>query len=185
MLRPSVLTHRSRSRRLFAVVPLVVAVAFVASGCDRLTGGGWIDSAMPLSGGKASFSFTAHCSNTTIDGIPAAEFYDGQFEFTDTAFDPGLRIHGDIQPFGGVEPGTTCSQFKKADLDLLGASGFQGVYRTQSKSGPVRQGNFVVTVADGGEPSTITGDDICISLDGAFIYPTHCGIVQGGNIQVD
>jgi hypothetical protein len=185
MLRPSVLTRGSRARRLLAVVPVVIAVAFVASGCDKLTGGGWIQSASLVLGQKASFTFVAHCATTNVDGVPSAQFYDGQFEYSDQSFNPLLRIHGDVQPWVfGVEPGVTCSQFNKTDLETIMASGFQGVYRTQSKTGTTGQGNFVVSVADGGEPATITGDEICVSLDGAFDY-LDCGIVQGGNIQVD
>jgi hypothetical protein len=41
-----------------------------------------------------------------------------------------------------------------------------------------------VGVADGGEPATINGDTICVSLDGPGIAYSNCGIVQGGNIQV-
>jgi hypothetical protein len=120
-----------------------------------------------------------------MDGLPAAQFYDGQFEFSDQAFNPLLRIHGDVEPSViGVEPGVTCAQFKKAELLSTMTSGFEGVYRTQPKTGTGSQGTFAVGVADGGEPATISGDFICISLEGAFEY-LDCGLVQGGDLQVD
>ena len=186
MLRPSLLTRGPKQRRTLAVIPLALALALVASGCDKLTGGGWIQSATLVVGQKASFSFIAHCKTSTTAGVPTANFYDGEFEFSDQSFNPLLRIHGDINPapvFGEL-PGVSCAEFKKTDLDPIMASGFEGVYRTQPSVTPAMQGSFVVTVFDGGEPATIAGDTICISLDGAFTY-ANCGVVQGGNIQVE
>jgi hypothetical protein len=181
MLRPSQLTW-VRRRRLFGLIPLVIGLAMVASGCDKLTGGGWIQSASLVLGQKASFSFVAHCSNTTVDGVPAAEFYDGEFEFSDQSFNPLVKIHGDVQPWVfGTELGVTCSEFKKTDLNLFTAMGFQGVYRTQTT--PSGQGNFVVEISDGGEPASIDGDTITVSLDGAVDY-FNVGVVQGGDIQI-
>jgi hypothetical protein len=171
----------ARRLRTVGVIPLV-ALAMLASGCDKLTGGGWIQSESLVLGQKASFSFVAHCRNATVDGMPAAEFYDGEFEFSDQSFDPLVKIHGDVEPWVfGTEPGVTCSQFKKTDLNLFPASGFQGTYRIQVAPGG--QGDFVVSVADAGEPASITGDTICVSLAGAVTYD-NCGIVEGGNIQV-
>jgi hypothetical protein len=180
MLRPSQLMWARRLRTL-GVIPLV-ALAILASGCDKLTGGGWIQSESLVLGQKASFSFVAHCRTATVDGMPAAEFYDGEFEFSDQSFDPLVKIHGDVEPWVfGTELGVTCSQFKKTDLNLFMASGFQGTYRIQVAPGG--QGDFVVSVADAGEPASITGDTICVSLAGAVNYD-NCGIVEGGNIQV-
>jgi hypothetical protein len=182
MLRPWRLVKDRPRVRLLGVIPVVIAFAFVASGCDTLTGGGWIQSLSLTLGQRASFSFTARCQTTRVDGIQMAEFYDGQFEFSDQAFDPLVRVHGDVEPaVFDSEPGT-CSEFKKAELNTLMASGFQGTYRTKSQ--PSSQGEFVVGVADGGEPATISGDFICVSLFGPGIDYTNCGIVQGGNLQV-
>lgn len=184
MLRPSLL-RRGRKRGLLGIIPLLIGLAFVASGCDKLTGGGWIPSVVP--GQKAYFSFVAHCQNTTIDGVPAAEFYDGQFEYSDQAFNPLLRIHGDVQPLSGLfgtVPGMTCAQFKKTDIEQVFTDGFLGTYRTQGTTGPISEGDFAVGVTDGGQPNSIDGDTLCVQLVGAFEY-LHCGEVQGGNIQID
>jgi hypothetical protein len=181
MLRPWRLVRDRPRVRLLGVIPVVIAFAFVASGCDTLTGGGWIQSLSLTPGQKASFSFTARCQTTRVDGVQMAQFYDGQFEFSDEAYDPLVRVHGDVEP--GVlssEPGT-CSDFKKTELIAL-MSGFQGTYRTKSQ--PSTQGEFVVGVADGGEPATISGDFIYVSLFGPGIDYTNLGIVQGGNLQV-
>jgi hypothetical protein len=182
MLRPWRLVKDRPRVRLLGVLPFVIAFALVASGCDTLTGGGWIQSASLTLGQRASFSFTARCQTTSVNGVQMAEFYDGQFEFSDQAFDPLVQVHGDVDPWlFASEPGT-CSGFKKTELNVLMTSAFQGTYRTKSQ--PSTQGEFIVGVADGGEPATITGDTICVSLDGPGIAYDNCGIVQGGNLQV-
>jgi hypothetical protein len=187
MMRLSRLGAESGRRSLLGIIALVIASAFVVSGCDRLTGGGWIESAALLADGKANFGFSAKCRNTTVDGVPVAELYDGQFQFDDRAFNPRVRIHGDIEPIPvfGTVVGQTCRQVA-SDLHLVPQmlSGFQGTYRTQPEVVPAATGEFVVTVFDGGEGGILDDDEICVDLAGGITY-MNCGAVQGGNIQVN
>lgn len=173
-LRPRGLAGRSGRLRLLAVIPVLVTFAFVAAGCDKLKGGGWIPSLMP--GQKATFGFSARCKNTTVDSVPSVRIYEGQFEFDDHAANPlVVRVHGDVEP---VTLEGRCEDFP----DDVPASTFIGEYRTQPKVGPSSQGLFQVDVVDGGEPG-IDGDSTCVTLFGDVAY-TNCGDVQGGNIQV-
>jgi hypothetical protein len=185
MMRRWRLTNESRRLGLLGIIPLVIASLFVLTGCEKLTGGGWIQSQSLVLGTKATFGFTAKCKNTTIDGLPAAVFYQGQFESDDHAVNPLIRVHGDVEPdaFGTV-PGETCKDLA-TELDPIMESGFRGTYRTQTQVVPSSQGEFAVFVADGGEPGTISGDFICVSLVGPGIDYLNCNVVQGGNIQVD
>jgi len=135
-------------------------------------------------GDKATFAFSARCRTTWLDGVPTASFYDGQFEFDDHAANPLVRVHGNVNPFefGGVA-GQTCKQFTKTELSFLLESGFGGTYRTQPQVVPSLQGEFVVGVTDGGNPSSLDGDFICVLLAGGVVYD-NCGDVQGGNITI-
>lgn len=182
MLRPRRFSRESGTLRPLGVIAVLIAFAFVLTGCDRVTGGGWIPSVSPT-GGRATFSFTAKCRNRTIDGIPTAVFYEGQFEFDDHGFNPLVRVHGDVQPveFFNVT-GQSCRDLSR-ELDLVTLTGFQGTYRTQPQVFPVSQGEFAVAAFDGGEGG-INGDELCVSLAGAIEY-LNCGAVQGGNIQVE
>jgi hypothetical protein len=154
-----------------------VLLAGMASGCDKVTGGGWIASSTnPLE--KATFGFSAKCKNTVVDSNPVAVLYDGEIEYHDPAAD--IRIHGDVEPME-VAP-LTCKEFG----DLLDDRGlvsttFSGTYRAQPDGG---RGPFTVTVTDNGEPSTLNGDMFCIDLTGAVTH-ANCGPVQAGNIQVE
>src|SRR5438445_6687187 len=174
----------SRRRRRLLIIPVVIAAVFVVSGCDKLTGGGWIQSMDLVLGDKATFAFSARCRTTWLDGVPTASFYDGQFEFDDHAANPLVRVHGNVNPFefGGVA-GQTCKQFTKTELSFLLESGFGGTYRTQPQVVPSLQGDFVVGVTDGGNPSSLDGDFICVLLAGGVVYD-NCGDVQGGNITI-
>jgi hypothetical protein len=114
--------------------------------------------------------------------------YEGQFEFDDHAFSPLVRVHGDVEPdFFGTVVGETCSQVSK-ETALINLSGFRGTYKTQPDVFPSLQGEFAVTVIDGGEPGTINGDFISVDLVGPGLLPVgeyfNFGVVQGGNIQV-
>lgn len=186
MMRPLRLARGFRRLRVAGLVAVGIGVTVMLTGCAKLTGGGWIPSLVP--GQKATFSFSAKCQNTTVDGVPVARLYEGQFEFDDHAFSPLVRVHGDVQPdaFGTV-PGQTCSQVSK-ETALIDLSGFAGTYRTQPDIVPSLQGEFAVAVFDGGEPATINGDTICVDLVGPGLVPVgeyfNCGVVQGGNIQV-
>jgi hypothetical protein len=171
---------RLRWRRPLGIIAVLTASAFLLTGCDQVTGGGWIPSLSPT-GGRATFGFTAKCRNRTIDGVPTAVFYEGQFEFDDHGFNQQVRIHGDVQPveFFNVS-GSSCRDI--SELDLVTLTGFSGTYRTQAQVLPISSGEFAVTVIDGGEGG-INGDFICVSLAGGIEY-LNCGDVQGGNIQV-
>jgi hypothetical protein len=183
MMRRSELSRPSGRRRLLRIVPIVIASTFVLTGCDKLTGGGSIQSLSLIPGEKATFGFTAKCKTRTVNGVPEAVFYEGQFEFDDHAFNPRVRIHGDVEPneFFTVA-GQPCKDLS-AELSLTTVSGFQGTYRTQPEVTLIGQGEFAVGVADGGKPKTAIPDEICVSLAGAIDY-LNCGVVQGGNIQV-
>ena len=125
-MRPRSFRRASQPRRLVGVVALLIAFAFLLTGCDRATGGGWIPSLSPT-GGHATFAFSAKCKNSTIDGVPTAVFYQGQFDFDDHAFNPLVRVHGVVSPdeflgdcfvdlisrrgrIEGMEPGTGGTQ---------------------------------------------------------------------------
>jgi hypothetical protein len=184
-LRPWGLARIPGRLRLLAVIPVVVAFAFVVTGCDKLTGGGWIPSLAPslALGQKATFGFNARCKNTTVDGAPFAVLYEGQFEFDDHAANPLVRVHGDVEP---MTLAGRCEDFPGVPddfSDLLALlPAFSGTYRTQPSVVPSLQGNFVVKVFDGGEPGKFN-DFICVTLSGGLNY-TNCDFVQGGNIQV-
>jgi predicted small secreted protein len=187
MMRLSRLGAESGRRPLLGLIVLVIASSFVVTGCDRLTGGGWIQSAAVLSGGKATFGFSAKCRDTTVDGVPIAELYDGQFQFDDRSFNPRVRVHGDVEPnVFGTAPGQTCRQVAN-DLHVVRQqlSGFQGTYRTQPAVVPSSEGEFAVSVFDAGEGGNLLDDDqLCVDLTGGVTY-FNCGPVQGGNIQVN
>jgi hypothetical protein len=171
-----------RTGRLLGTMPVVIVLAFVLTGCDTLRGGGWIQSASLSLGEKATFGFTARCKTRHENGLPTAVFYEGQFEYDDHGANPLVRIHGNVEPneFFSL-PGQTCQDAAtEPDLPM---STFAGTYRTQPRVRPSVQGDFQVFVADGGEPGSINGDEICVSLSGGIIY-MNCGIVQGGNVQV-
>ena len=174
-------------RRLGAV-PVVLGAAFLLTGCGKVTGGGWIQSASHVPGEKASFGFSARCKNTTVDGVPNAVFYDGQFEYDDHAANGRVRVHGDVTPFEfGKAVGQTCQQVAKEPSPPV--TQFGGRYRTQNGVVPYSEGDFSVGVADGGNGNNmIDGDEIQVELVGdnpisGFVY-FNTGIVQGGNIQI-
>jgi hypothetical protein len=172
----------SRRVRLVGVVLSLFGFAFVVTGCDKLTGGGWIQSRTGIPGQKATFGFNAKCKNTTMDGMPVAVFYEGQFEYDDHAFSPLVRVHGDVEPFEFASAvGQTCQEV--AAEPGLPFSEFGGTYRTQPQVTPTLSGEFAVFAADGGEPGSINGDELTVTLSGGIVY-FNTGIVQGGNIQV-
>jgi hypothetical protein len=183
MLRLRRLARDPVRLRLLAVLPLVIASTLVLTGCEKLTGGGWIPSLMP--GEKATFGFSAKCRDgTTALGLPVALLYEGQFEFDDHSANPQVvRVHGNVEPldFANVV-GQTCQDVAN-EPDVLMTGVFGGTYRTQPKVGPSNTGEFLVEVIDGGEGGTINGDFFCVDLVGGVTY-TNCGDVQGGNIQV-
>ena len=149
-----------------------------------MTGGGWIPSLMPTQ--KATFGFSAKCKDTTMSGLPAAVFYEGQFQFTDNALD--VDVHGDVEPFEfATVVGSTCKQVG-TEINPFGRVGqFAGRFRTQD-SAVVKQGEFLVKVADSGNPRTIDGDEIDVELVGdgvGELYYHNVGVVQGGNIKVE
>jgi hypothetical protein len=178
--------HLARARVIGAAAVLV-ACSIVATGCDSMTGGGWIPSLAP--GQKARFGFTARCKNTKVDGMPVAVFYDGQFDFDDRAFNPLARVHGTVEPFEFASvAGQTCQQVA-SEFDVAGVhpalSQFGGTYRTKPAVGPSEQGDFAVTVTDEGEGQALglLRDNLCVDLAGALTY-FNCGPVEGGDVQV-
>jgi hypothetical protein len=166
-------------------VAAVLLLAGFATGCDKVTGGGWIvSSADPTE--KATFGFTAKCETRTINSTPTAVLYDGQLEYEDQAAD--VRIHGDVEPSdipGFQFVGMTCQQLRDIQPFPLGAATFEGKYRSQPSGG---EGTFMVIVLDGGEPG-VGSDALCITLTGAITY-ANCGavaegtVLEGGNIEV-
>src|SRR5687767_280582 len=112
-MRPRRLRRIGGKLRLLGVIAILIAFAFLLTGCDRVTGGGWIPSLSPT-GGRATFGFTAKCRNATINGIPTAVFYEGRFQFDDHGFNPMVRVHGDVEPaeFFSV-PGQSCRELSR------------------------------------------------------------------------
>ena len=159
-------------------VATAILLAVLGSGCDKVTGGGWIaSSANPLE--KATFGFSARCRNTTVDSMPVAVLYEGQLEYQDKG--ANIRIHGDVEPNEFVQfEDMTCQQIKDLPPLFAGVGMFNGIYRAQQGGG---QGDFGVEVFDNGEPG-VNGDTFCITLMGAIEH-ANCGPVQGGNIQFE
>jgi hypothetical protein len=157
----------------------VLLLAGFATGCDKVTGGGWINSSEVTSAERATFGFTARCKTTRVDSMPTAVLYDGQLEYHDQGAD--IRIHGDVEPDEFAQaPGSTCKEIEDL-LDIqLPVATFEGTYRTQPGG---LQGDFEVIVTDNGEPGALNGDMFDIKLTGAVTH-VNSGPVQGGNIQV-
>lgn len=186
---------RSEGRGI-GLIPLVLILALVASGCTKITGGGWIQSFSPIEGENATFGFTALCKNTTttVGGIsvPTAVLHGGQFEFEDHGLD--VSVHGTVETLPLQEfPSTTCKDLRSVP-NLLGAGAFGGTYRTQPGMTPSHQGEFFVQVLDAGKPpqvDPITGmvlaDNICIDLAGVSVpFAYHnCGDLEGGSLKVE
>lgn len=172
--------------RLLGLVPLVLAFAFVATGCTKMTGGGWIPSLSLASGEKATFGFTAKCKTTTVLGVTTAVLHEGQFQFHDHGLD--VDVHGTVQP---VEfHSMTCKELAASDPNVLGRGGFEGTYRTQPGMTPSHEGEFLVIVQDSGiDPISgeFVADNICVDLSGVtetFAY-LNCNELQGGEIKVE
>jgi hypothetical protein len=172
---PSGNTRSVRGVQWGVTVATAILLAGLASGCDKVTGGGWIGAfANPLE--KASFGFSAKCRNRTVNATRVAVLYEGQLEYQDRS--AGIRVHGDVEPDEFIEfSGMTCQEVH--EFAMSPAAIFRGTYRSQPDG---RQGEFMVTVLDSGEPG-MNGDEFCIDLTGAIIH-MNCGPVQGGNIQV-
>lgn len=184
--------NQGRLRR-FGLVPLVLALAFAATGCTKMTGGGWIPSFSLVTGEKATFGFTAKCKTTTVLGIPTAVLHEGQLQFHDHGL--GVDVHGTVQPFEFASvAGMTCKQLAASDPNLLGLGQFAGTYRTQPGMTPAHHGEFVVGVSDAGKPpgidpisGEVRADGLCIDLFGlsaVFAY-ANCGELQGGEIKIE
>jgi hypothetical protein len=183
MLRPWRLVKGSGRLRRLGIISVVAAGAFLLTGCEQLTGGGWIQSRTMIPGDKATFGFSAKCKNTTVDGVPVAVLYQGQFEYDDHAFNPLVRIHGDVEPFEFADGvGETCKDVA-AEFTSFAFGEFGGTYRTQPQVTPSLSGEFSVFAADGGEPGSLNGDELTVSLFDGITY-SNTGLVQGGNIQV-
>jgi hypothetical protein len=173
------MTIRPRIRRA-SVVAVATALALVAGGCHKVTGGGWITSSTGT--GKATFGFSASC---VVD--PSAPdlftFYRGQFQYNDHG--AGVRFDAEITPDASVGDGArTCEEAADLLVASFGATGtaiLSGEYRPRPKGAP---GAVSVVLTDAGHPG-IGEDMICVTLsDGAHSGYEHCGAVQGGNINV-
>jgi hypothetical protein len=160
----------------------VMLLSGLATGCDKVTGGGWINSSVVTSAERATFGFTARCKNTTVDSTPTAVLYEGQLEYYDRG--AGIRIHGDVEPNEFAQaPGMTCKEVGRSLEDPPGpfvSATLHGTYRTQPGG---LQGEFEVLVTDNGEPGALNGDTFDIKLTGAVMH-VNAGPIQGGNIQV-
>jgi hypothetical protein len=158
------------------LIAFLGAMTLVASGCHRMTGGGWIESAVP--GSKAQFGFQVRCIETeNEDGTTTAAFSAGQIQYVDAA--AGVRLHGTAEPHASVTgPDVTCEEESST---FEGAFEILGTYRPQPKGAP---GDFLVEITDGGEPGR--GDDtFSIELTGGtYDGYTNSGTLGGGNIQV-
>jgi len=154
---------------------LLVSVTATAlgllAGC-KVTGGGWLDSAVDPAK-KATFAVTAECKN----GASVAR---GQFQYHDHGGPWGpnaltVAAHGVINaPFEGV-----CIQPPVFPIGV-----FTGTYEPQPKklgSG----GTFTISVEDGGEPGPSNGDTFFVEfVGGVFDGYSNSGNINGGNIQV-
>lgn len=180
--------------KVVGLIPLMLAFAVVASGCTKITGGGWIQSLSLVEGEKATFGFTARCKDTTstVGSIPTAVLHDGEFQFEDHGL--GVSVHGNVEALPMQEfPFVTCKQLRN-DANLLGSGAFGGTYRTQPGMTPAHEGEFFVEVSDSGkapqlDPVTgdVLADEICVDLVGvsqAFSYQ-NCGTLQGGSLRVE
>jgi hypothetical protein len=182
--------------RAIGLIPLLMIVALMASGCTKMTGGGWIRSLSLDEGEKATFGLTALCKNTTTTvagiSVPTAVLHGGQFQFEDHAL--GVSVHGTVERLPLQEfPSMTCKDLR-AEPNLLGTGIFGGTYQTQPGMTPAHTGEFVVQVFDGGKPphvdpisGTVLADSICIELAGVsavFSYD-NCGDLEGGSIKVE
>lgn len=182
--------------RGIGLIPLLMMVALVASGCTKMTGGGWIQSVSLVEGEKATFGFTAQCKNTTtiVAGIsvPTAVLHGGQFEFEDHGL--GVSVHGTVETLPLQEfPFMTCKDLR-SEPNLLGTGIFGGTYRTQPGMTPGHTGEFVIQVFDAGKPpqldpvsGMVLADSICVDLVGVsavFAY-SNCRDLEGGSIKVE
>ena len=155
------LLEKAKAMMLARVVCLV-AVALFAIGCFRVTGGGWLTSAIPP--GKATFAFHGSCDPET--GVAS-----GKLEYHDHAAD--VHLHGVVSNLD--VPGCI-------PIDVPFAI-YAGTYTPQPKKlGP--GGTFFIAVQDLGEPGPSSGDAISIALEGG-VYDgyEHFGTIEGGNIQ--
>jgi hypothetical protein len=163
-------------RRASTVLGVVGLVAVVA-GCDKVTGGGWIPSSTGQ--GKATFGFSAVCKNQEDPIVgPVAALHEGQFEWDDHT--AGVSFHGDVEPTLSLNALGTCKEAAQLIDQNINAT-LLGEYRPQPPGAP---GSFEANVTDNGEPG-INGDSICVALQGGpHNGYTNCGVIEGGNIQV-
>lgn len=171
---------RIQVRRLCGVALLVTA-ALVVTGCHQVRGGGWIQSAAPASNEKATFGFTARC--TEREEEPFAVFFEvGEIEWADHGLD--YRFHGKVDPGTGALPvlGESCEEAHEF-LGLGGRFGqLTGEYFPQPSG---LAGRFLLEVEDTGEPG-IDRDQVRITLTGGqYDGYSNTGEIQGGNIQTD
>jgi hypothetical protein len=165
-----------RGRSALRLVAFFGAIMLVASGCHRMTGGGWIESAVP--GKKAHFGFQVRCIETeNEDGTTTAAFHVGQLQYVDAA--AGVRLHGDAEVNAVVTgPDVTCED---PGVPFDGSFEILGTYRPQPRGAT---GDFLVVITDAGEPGR-NDDTFSIELTGGtYDGYTNSGTLGGGNIQI-
>jgi hypothetical protein len=173
-------------RRTILLLATIALTIVVLAGC-KASGGGYIPTAEPGVEGKATFGFSANCTNVTDEFGDVFAYTKGQLQYNDKPAD--VKFHADLADGGlGVVGSTTpCEDldaiFTDEDTDV-----FSGLYRV--RGGPKEgEGSVELLVTDAGEPG-INGDKVTISLSafepgGTYDGYTNTGTVQGGNVQVD
>lgn len=173
---------RIQLRRLCGVA-LMVTAALIVTGCHQVRGGGWIDSAAPASNEKATFGFTARCTEPPEELLPVF-FEVGEIEWADHGLD--VQFHGKVDPGAATLPvlAESCKEAHEL-LDVLTSGRFgqlTGEYFPQPSG---LAGRFHLEVVDNDEPG-IDGDEVTITLTGGqYNGYTNSGEIQGGNIQID
>jgi hypothetical protein len=166
---------------------VLLALSFVVlAGCETATGGGFIPS-QPTGADKATFGFTTHCKNTTLENGDVEAQLKGQFQYYDREAD--VRFHAFLPPVTEIAPPDetdACAFFDTIVEQEFGEDSFVLEYRVQGGPKEEREelGLVRIHVVDAGEPG-INGDELTIEvLSGPYMGYTNTGFIEGGNIQV-
>jgi hypothetical protein len=174
------------------VAIVVLGGAFAASAqivppetpaCDRITGGGFIQSTHP-NGGKADFGLAAGCRKDSFDDDDDEEERRtprfGHLEFTDKRVNFKLRSK-EITAYLFTENTPDATSLTSKHNEPRGTRDMCGTGRTNNGT----EVFWKVQASDNGEPGR--GKDFFIiqvrSRDGYDVY-TNIGELQGGNIQL-
>jgi hypothetical protein len=181
---------RGNLRRYAGFAGLLLLLALMATGCDQVTGGGYIHSANLTSNEKANFGFSAICKKDEPfigGGTGSAKFYEGQLQWDDHG--ANVKFHGDVNERLGVQTaGVPASKQCEAADAFFGENTtdatFGGTYTPEHSTGPADEGTFTVNVTNTGKGG-INGDTIEITLDdGRYNGYTNAGVVEGGQIDI-